>query len=149
MFIFYFKILFIYFYREGKGERKRGREILMCGCLSHAPQLGVWPATQACALTGNRTCDPLLWSPVLNPLGHTSQGERENPPDTVIRNEGCCMDAVDLSKGRKKLLWCRDKAHDPKEIVHSTLLNCGWQYFRVFKVKEWVKVMSDFFFLNL
>ena len=34
------------------------------------PQLGTWPATQACALTGNRTGDLL----VINPLSHTSQG---------------------------------------------------------------------------
>ena len=31
------KILFIYFWREGKGGRKRGRETSMCGCLSCAP----------------------------------------------------------------------------------------------------------------
>ena len=38
------------------------------------PLLGTWPTTQACALTGNRTSDPLLHKPVLNPLSHTSQG---------------------------------------------------------------------------
>ena len=38
------------------------------------PILGTWPATQACALTGNRTSNPLVCRPVLNPLGHTSQG---------------------------------------------------------------------------
>ena len=32
----------------------------MCGCLSHAPSLGTWPPTQACALTGNGTGDPLV-----------------------------------------------------------------------------------------
>ena len=37
--IFFFKILFI-FYREGKRGRKRGREILICGCLSRTPQWG-------------------------------------------------------------------------------------------------------------
>ena len=31
----FLKILFIYFYTEGKGGRKRGRETSMCGCLSH------------------------------------------------------------------------------------------------------------------
>ena len=49
------KILFIYFYRQGKG----GRETSMCGCLSCAPYWGPWPATQACALTGNGTSDPV------------------------------------------------------------------------------------------
>ena len=38
------------------------------------PLLGSWFATQACALTGNQTGDPLVHSPALNPLGHTSQG---------------------------------------------------------------------------
>ena len=38
------------------------------------PLLGTWPITQACALTGNGTGDPLVCSPQLNPLSHTSQG---------------------------------------------------------------------------
>ena len=33
----FLKILFIYFLREGKGGRKRGRDTSVCGCLSHAP----------------------------------------------------------------------------------------------------------------
>ena len=49
----------------------------MCGCLSHAPLPGTWPATQACALTGNRTRDPLVLRLVLSPLSHTSQGMAE------------------------------------------------------------------------
>ena len=32
------------------------------------------PATQACALTGNRTSNALVHRPALNPLSHTSQG---------------------------------------------------------------------------
>ena len=45
----------------------------MCGCL-HAPLiLGTWPATQACALTGNRTSDPLIHRPAHNALSHASQ----------------------------------------------------------------------------
>ena len=38
------------------------------------PLLGTWPATQACALPGNRSGDPLVLRPMLNPLRHTSQG---------------------------------------------------------------------------
>ena len=38
------------------------------------PLLGAWPATQACALTGNQTNDPLVHRALLNPLSHTSQG---------------------------------------------------------------------------
>ena len=37
------------------------------------PQLGTWPATQACALTRNWTCDILVCRPVLSPLSHTGQ----------------------------------------------------------------------------
>ena len=38
------------------------------------PQMGTWAATQACALTGNRTGDPLTHRLTLSPLSHTSQG---------------------------------------------------------------------------
>ena len=40
---------------------------------SHPPS-GKRPATQACALTRNQTCDLFVQKPVLNPLSHTSQG---------------------------------------------------------------------------
>ena len=38
------------------------------------PLLGTWLATQACALTGNRTGNPLVRRLALDPLSHTSQG---------------------------------------------------------------------------
>ena len=72
--VFFKKILFIYFYREGKRGRKKGGETSMCGCLSHAPPLGTWPSTQACALTGNRTSNPLVHRPALSPLSYTCHG---------------------------------------------------------------------------
>ena len=50
----YFKILFIYFSREGKGEREREKHQLPLTW----PPLGTWPATQASSLTGNWTGDP-------------------------------------------------------------------------------------------
>ena len=37
---FFFQILFIYFQREGKGGRKKGRETSVCGYLSHGPHWG-------------------------------------------------------------------------------------------------------------
>ena len=37
-------------------------------------QPGTRPTTQACALTGNRTSDPLVCRPALSPLSHSSQG---------------------------------------------------------------------------
>ena len=42
--------------------------------LLHCPQLGTWPATQACALTGNRTGNSLVRRSMLTPLSYTSQG---------------------------------------------------------------------------
>ena len=51
------------------------------GCVfaSCAPPTGdlTWPASQACALTGNETSHPLVLRPALNPLSHTSQGQDE------------------------------------------------------------------------
>ena len=71
---FLFLRFYVFIFRKrGREGRKRGREInvwLPLGC----PLLGTWPATQACALTGNQTSDPLLHSPALNPLSHASQG---------------------------------------------------------------------------
>ena len=65
--------LFILRDREGK-EKDRERNInvwlpLMC------PLLGTWPTTQACAMTGNQTGDPLVHRPAVNPLSYASQGE--------------------------------------------------------------------------
>ena len=38
------------------------------------PLLGTWPKTQAGALNGNQTVNPLIRRSELNPLSHTSQG---------------------------------------------------------------------------
>ena len=59
---------------------KEERNINVWVLLTH-PLLGTWPATQACALTGNRTRNPLLHKPALNPLSHSSHGRK------VILNE--------------------------------------------------------------
>ena len=66
---------FIYLFLErGEGREKvKERNISVWLLLPH-PLLGTWPATQACALTGNRTEDLLVHRPALNPLSHTSQG---------------------------------------------------------------------------
>ena len=65
-------ILFTYFQRQGKGRRKRERNISGLP-LTHL-QLGTWTATQPCALTGNQTCDLSVCRPMLNPLSHPSKG---------------------------------------------------------------------------
>ena len=65
-------ILFIYFLERGEGkekERERNINVWLLLC----PLLGTWPTTQACALTGNPTGDPLVQRPAFNPLSHTRQ----------------------------------------------------------------------------
>ena len=70
------KILFIFRQRGREGEREGEKH--QCVAAPHVPLLGTWPATQARAPTGNRTSDPLVYRPVLNPLKHTSQGYTGN-----------------------------------------------------------------------
>ena len=69
---FFFKIyLFIFRQRGREGEREKNINVWLP--LAH-PQLGTSPATQACALTGNRTSNPLVHRLAPNPLSHTSEG---------------------------------------------------------------------------
>ena len=61
------------------GGRKSGRETSVCErnidqLTPTQPQLGTWPTTQACALTGNQTSDLSVCRMMPNPLSHTSQG---------------------------------------------------------------------------
>ena len=71
-----FKKRFVYLLLQREDERKKERES-KCVVTSCSPPLGTWPTTQAHALTGDQTSDPLVHRPVLNPLGHTSQGKKE------------------------------------------------------------------------
>ena len=57
-------------FREREGRERNINVWLPLTC----SLLGTWPATEACALTGNQTSHPLVHRPVLNPLSHTSQG---------------------------------------------------------------------------
>ena len=71
---FFFNIFkFIYFYRGGRREKERERNINMWLPLMNLP-LRTWPTTQAHSLTGNQTGNPLVHRLALNPLSHTSQG---------------------------------------------------------------------------
>ena len=68
--------LYLFVFREGRREGEKEWEKHWCVrdnplSLMH-PQLGTWPATQACALTWNQTSDPLV-RPALSPLSHTRQ----------------------------------------------------------------------------
>ena len=71
--LYFLKKDFIYLFldrRKGRvKEKERNISVwlpLMC------PSLGTFPATKACALTGNQTGDPLVHRPALNTLSHTS-----------------------------------------------------------------------------
>ena len=64
--------LFIFRQRGRDGEREGEKH--QCVVAFHVPLLGTCPATQACTLTGNWTCDPLVRRLAVNPLSHTSQG---------------------------------------------------------------------------
>ena len=64
---------FYFIFRQRGREEERERNISVWLPLT-LPLLGTWPTTQACALTGNQTCDLLVCRLVLNPLSHTSQG---------------------------------------------------------------------------
>ena len=71
----FFIIIIFYFQTRGR-EGEREGEKHQCVVASCTPPTGgaTWPATQACALIGNQTGDPLVHRPVLNPLSHASQG---------------------------------------------------------------------------
>ena len=62
-----------YLFLEKGREKEREKNISVWLPLVD-PQLGTWPSTQACALTGNQTVNPLVHRPALNPLSHTCQG---------------------------------------------------------------------------
>ena len=76
IYFIYFFLRFIYYLflerREGR-EKERERNINVWLPLTHS-LLRTWPATQACALTGNPSGDPLVRRVALNPQSHTSQG---------------------------------------------------------------------------
>ena len=55
------KKIFIYLFLDRREGRAKERERNICVWLPLTrPLLGTWCATQACALTGNRTGDPLV-----------------------------------------------------------------------------------------
>ena len=72
--LFFFKDFIYLFLEGGEGKEKERERSINVWLPLACPPLGTWPATQACTLTGNLTRDPLVHSPGLNPLSHTSQG---------------------------------------------------------------------------
>ena len=78
---------FYFIFRQRGREEERERNISVWLPLT-LPLLGTWPTTQACALTGNRTNDPLVCRLVFNPLSHTRQGKFNSFSNSV--HKGCC-----------------------------------------------------------
>ena len=71
--IYIFKGYFLIF-REEKGQRQRGRETSMCGCLLYTPYWGCGLQPRHGPYTGNPIGNPLVHRPAFNPLSHTRQG---------------------------------------------------------------------------
>ena len=102
----------------------------MCGCLLCALHWETWPATQACALSGNQTGDPLVCRLVLSSLSCTRQGR------TVISDsklwswlsfalelpEQIILDIFSSSKGNLSII-----IYHPLTVQHilSTIEACG------------------------
>ena len=70
---FFKDFIYLFLERGERREKERERTVNVWLLLAH-PQLGTKPATQACALPGKSTCNPLVHRPELNPLSYTSQG---------------------------------------------------------------------------
>ena len=86
-------------------EKERERNISVWLPLTH-PLLGTWPATQAHALTGNRTGNLPVLRLALNALSHTSQGNSVSS------------------------LTCQEKCTRRREAKKSHLLLCFSDYFK-------------------
>ena len=69
----FFLKFYLFILERGREEKVRERNINVWLSLT-CPLLATWPTTQACALTENQICDPLIHRPVLNPLNYASQG---------------------------------------------------------------------------
>ena len=58
--LFYFLRLYLFIFQRGEGKEKERERNISVGLPLACCLLGTWPETQACALTGNRTGDPLI-----------------------------------------------------------------------------------------
>ena len=71
---FFKKRFYLFILERGEGREKESKRNINVWLPFTCPQVGTWPTTQACALTGNQTSDPLIHRLELNPLSHTSRG---------------------------------------------------------------------------
>ena len=66
--------MYLFFRERGREEEK---ETNIDGVPLARSQLGAWPTTQACALTGKQTNNPSVLRPALSPLSHTRQSSKQ------------------------------------------------------------------------
>ena len=124
LFLFFQRFyLFIFRQRGRVGERKGEKH--QCVVASSAPLLGVWPTTQACALPGNRTGEPLIHRLILNPWSHTSQDQfysllMKSSPTTKTWKHALCFCS--------RALWLFLSHLDLWSIWNKTFLKNGVYY---------------------
>ena len=81
------------------------------------PLLGACTTTQACALTGNQTSDPLVCRPALNPLSYTSQG------GSVFNGHGIIGDRLtDVWHRFDKIIISKEKLSSLEQLLFVELL---------------------------
>ena len=97
------------------------------------PLLGTWPATQACALTGNQTSDSLVHRPMLRPLSYTSQGllfipsftRRTSVPPPSARLSTALLQK-EANKGNSQVVIAitpRDKENSHRPVILNNICN--------------------------
>ena len=141
---FFFKKDFTYLFLEkGEGrEKERERNINVWLPLMHS-LLGTWPATQACALIGNRTSDPLVPRLVLNPLSHTTSfvcmwillfntACWKNCPLSIEQSQLLCQNHLIVSFDEQKFL-CQYRYFDYfSSVVSFEVKTCETSNFSLF-----------------
>ena len=73
MFLIFQRLELFIFKERGREKEREGEKNINVWLSLASPLLGTWPATQACALTGTQTSNPLVLRPALNPLSYTIQ----------------------------------------------------------------------------
>ena len=133
---------FIYLILEAREwrEKERERNSSVWLPLAH-PLLETWPATQACALTGNRTCDTLAHRPVLNPLSFPYNSSiplldiYQKKPKTLIRkNISIPMLIAALFKIIK--MWKQPKCPSVDEWIKQLWDICTMEYYSAMQEKK-------------
>ena len=136
LFLFSFFLDFLYFWREEGREKEKERNISVWVPPTY-PLLGTWPETQARALTGNQTSNTLVRRPMLNPLSHTSHGQRR-----IFNN---VSNIHNVLLGRKKQVIKMCASYDPILVKHVQMYNRKRLEGQVLKIQviiSWVLFFS-------